>query len=209
MLIGGCHPGDCHYVEGNYKARKGIEVGSLSLHPQGIPHGPHPGRYEGSIGMTHTNELAVMMDIKGPEIRTGARKEPTQLAIDQGIGMGVGGAEFFAHPWEMGIRKAKEFLFTGARWSAQQAREAGFVNRVVPTADLDAETLALAQRIAQAPPFALRVLKKSLNRSVDVRGLREALSAHFDLHQLSHVSEEYRQTKEAGLASAIAKGARA
>lgn len=123
--------------------------------------------------------------------------------------MGAAATEVLIHPWVMGLRQVKEFLFTGARWSAQQAREAGFVNRVVPTADLEAETLALAQRIAEAPPFALRVLKKSLNRSVDVRGMREALSAHFDLHQLSHVSEEYRQTKEAGLASAIAKGARA
>lgn len=52
------------------------------------------------------------------------------------------------------------------------------------------------------------MVKKSLNRSVDVQGMRQALSAHFDLHQLSHVSEEYRKTKEAGLATAIIKGGR-
>lgn len=40
-----------YYVQGNYKARKGIEVGSLSLHPQGIPHGPHPGTVRATIGM--------------------------------------------------------------------------------------------------------------------------------------------------------------
>ncbi len=39
-----------YYVEGNYKARKGIEVGSITLHPQGIPHGPHPGTVEASLG---------------------------------------------------------------------------------------------------------------------------------------------------------------
>jgi len=55
-----------YYVEGNYAARKGIEVGSLTLHPQGIPHGPHPGTVEKSLGKTYTNELAVMCDTFRP-----------------------------------------------------------------------------------------------------------------------------------------------
>ena len=85
----------------------------------------------------------------------------------------------------------------------------GMVNRVVPTDRLDEETMTLAQQVAKAPPFAMQILKKSLNRSVDVQGMRQALSAHFDLHQLSHLSEEYRQTKEAGLANALIKGTKA
>jgi homogentisate 1,2-dioxygenase len=55
-----------YYVEGNYKARKGIEQGSITSHPQGIPHGPHPGTIEKSIGATYTNELAVMCDTFRP-----------------------------------------------------------------------------------------------------------------------------------------------
>ncbi len=55
-----------YYVEGNYKARKGIDVGSVSLHPQGIAHGPHPGTVEKSLGATHTDELAVMCDTFRP-----------------------------------------------------------------------------------------------------------------------------------------------
>ena len=43
-------------------SRKGIEFGSITHHPDGIPHGPHPGRAEASIGAKETNELAVMMD---------------------------------------------------------------------------------------------------------------------------------------------------
>ena len=50
------------YVDGNFSSRKGIEAGSISLHPAGIPHGPHPGMYEKSIGAPRTNELAVMCD---------------------------------------------------------------------------------------------------------------------------------------------------
>ncbi|MFN8574213.1 MAG: homogentisate 1,2-dioxygenase [Gemmatimonadaceae bacterium] len=50
------------YASSEFMSRKGIEYGSITHHPDGLPHGPHPGRYEGSIGMKATNELAVMMD---------------------------------------------------------------------------------------------------------------------------------------------------
>ncbi|MDJ0592123.1 MAG: homogentisate 1,2-dioxygenase [Pleurocapsa sp. MO_226.B13] len=55
-----------YYVEGNFMSRKGIERGSITLHPSGIPHGPHPGKYEDSIGKERTNELAVMIDTWRP-----------------------------------------------------------------------------------------------------------------------------------------------
>lgn len=122
--------------------------------------------------------------------------------------MGAASLEVLIHPWVLGLRQAKEMLFTGERISAQQAKEFGMVNRVVANDKLGDDTLALAQRIAKAPPFAMQLLKKSLNRSMDVQGMRQALSAHFDVHQLSHMTEEYRRTKEAGLASAI-QGAKA
>ncbi len=50
------------YASSEFMSRKGIEYGSITHHPDGLPHGPHPGRTEASIGATHTNELAVMMD---------------------------------------------------------------------------------------------------------------------------------------------------
>jgi enoyl-CoA hydratase len=90
---------------------------------------------------------------------------------------------------------------------ARRAYELGIVNRVVPIDQLDASALEMAQRIALAPPFALKLLKKSLNRSVELQGIRHALSAHFDVHQLSHVSDEYAQTRKEGLDSAIKKAA--
>lgn len=51
-----------YYVSGRFGSRSGTGPGSLTLHPSGLPHGPHPGRYEASIGATHTDELAVMLD---------------------------------------------------------------------------------------------------------------------------------------------------
>jgi homogentisate 1,2-dioxygenase len=55
-----------YYVSGNFGSRRGIEVGSVTLHPSGIPHGPHPGLAEKSIGTTETHELAVMCDTFHP-----------------------------------------------------------------------------------------------------------------------------------------------
>ena len=55
-----------YYVEGEFMSRKGIERASVTIHPNGIPHGPHPGTYEGSIGKERTDELAVMVDTFRP-----------------------------------------------------------------------------------------------------------------------------------------------
>ena len=54
------------YCDGNFTSRKGVAAGSLSHHPAGIPHGPHPGAYEGSVGSKETTELAVMLDTFKP-----------------------------------------------------------------------------------------------------------------------------------------------
>jgi homogentisate 1,2-dioxygenase len=54
------------YARGEFTSRRGIAPGSISHHPAGVPHGPHPGAYENSIGTKWTNELAVMLDCYGP-----------------------------------------------------------------------------------------------------------------------------------------------
>ena len=68
-----------YYVDGNFMSRSHVEVGHLTLHPAGIPHGPHPGAYEGSIGKKETNELAVMVDTFKPLMVT-----ENALKIDDG-----------------------------------------------------------------------------------------------------------------------------
>lgn len=55
-----------YYVDGDFMSRNNIEKGQITLHPAGIPHGPHPGAYERSIGKTETEELAVMVDTFKP-----------------------------------------------------------------------------------------------------------------------------------------------
>ena len=55
-----------YYVAGNFMSRRGVEIASFTLHPAGIPHGPHPGTVEASIGKEATEELAVMVDTFHP-----------------------------------------------------------------------------------------------------------------------------------------------
>lgn len=59
-----------YYVEGDFMSRKGIEEGSITLHPSGMPHGPQPGRTEASVGVKDTNEYAVMIDTFAPLLPT-------------------------------------------------------------------------------------------------------------------------------------------
>lgn len=63
------------YVRGNFTSRKGISQHSMSFHPGGIPHGPHPERYEGSVGAKTTDELAVMVDTFAPLFLTEAARQ--------------------------------------------------------------------------------------------------------------------------------------
>lgn len=60
------------YCDGNFTSRRGVGPGSISYHPMGLPHGPHPGSYEKSIGTTRTDELAVMADLYLPLQATAA-----------------------------------------------------------------------------------------------------------------------------------------
>lgn len=106
--------------------------------------------------------------------------------LDNTVAMGVGGAEFFAHPWEVGVRKAKEMLFTADWLSAQEAKALGMVNHVVPAVELTAFTLALAEKIAAKPMFALKLAKEAVNAAQDAQGRVPAMTTAFALHQLAH-----------------------
>lgn len=105
---------------------------------------------------------------------------------DPTVAFGVNGVEYFAHPWELGVRKAKEFLFTGDPIGAEEARELGMVNRVVPRDELEAETLELASKVASKPSMGLKLAKQSVNQTVDAQGFSIAMQAAMSLQQLGH-----------------------
>jgi enoyl-CoA hydratase len=105
---------------------------------------------------------------------------------DPVVRMGIPGVEYFAHPWVMGPRFAKEFLFLGERVPAKRAYELGMINRVVPKADLESETLGIAERIAQMPRFGLALTKKAVNQCEDQMGMQTGIDSVFGLHHLAH-----------------------
>jgi enoyl-CoA hydratase len=117
---------------------------------------------------------------------------------DPVIRMGIPGVEYFAHPFEMSPRIAKEFLFTGDRMSAQRAYEVGMVNRVVERDQLETVTMALAKQIAEMPRFALALTKRAINDIEDLAGKRSGMQATFGLHQLAHTHNEVTSTDSLG-----------
>ncbi len=105
---------------------------------------------------------------------------------DPVVAFGANGVEYFGHPWEVGVRKAKEMLFTGRSITAKVAREMGMVNRIVPPEKLTEETMALAEEIAAQPMMGLKTAKESVNQMQDAQGFYNALRSAMSLQQLSH-----------------------
>ncbi len=105
---------------------------------------------------------------------------------DPVVAFGVNGVEYFAHPWEVGVRKAKEMLFTGDAISAADGLRLGMLNHVVPLPELADFTLGLASRIASRPSMGLKLAKQSVNQAQDAQGLWQALQAAMSLQQLGH-----------------------
>jgi enoyl-CoA hydratase len=105
---------------------------------------------------------------------------------DPVVRMGIPGVEYFAHPWVMGPRFAKEFLFLGERVGAERALELGMVNRVVPREELESATFDVAGRIARMPRFGLALTKKAVNQAEDIMGLQTGMDSVFGLHHFGH-----------------------
>jgi enoyl-CoA hydratase len=105
---------------------------------------------------------------------------------DPVVRMGIPGVEYFAHPWVMNPRAAKEFLFTGDRFGAQRARELGMVNQVVPRDDLEATVMGIAERISAMPRLGLALTKKAVNQAEDLMGMRSGMDSVFGLHHAAH-----------------------
>jgi len=93
------------------------------------------------------------------------------------------GVELLIEPWELGPRKAKEFLFCAETFSAEEAERYGLVNRVVSRAELADAARAMADKVALVPALTAEMVKASINHMVDLMGQRESWRYHFMLHQ--------------------------
>ena len=102
------------------------------------------------------------------------------------VAMGTAGVECFAHPWEMAARKAKEMLMIDAPIHAEEARQLGMVNKVVPRGRLEEATLEMARTIARQPTFVVKMAKMAVNAAQDAQGRHSAFQTAFALHQMGH-----------------------
>lgn len=94
--------------------------------------------------------------------------------------------EILVEPWEMPARKAKEFLLAAETLTAADAERLGMVNRVVPADRLMDATRELAERIALVPPATAQVVKRSINKTLELQGQKDAWDYHFMAHHWMH-----------------------
>ena len=113
---------------------------------------------------------------------------------DPVLKMGIPGVEYFAHPFVMNPRIAKEFLYLGERMSAGRAYEAGMVNRVMPRAELLERTLEIANKLAAQPRFGIALAKRAINQAEDRMGLRDSIDAVYGLHHVAHAHNSLTST---------------
>ena len=113
------------------------------------------------------------------------------------------GVELLVEPWELGARKAKEFLFLSETLSAEEAERLGLVNRVVARSELGAAAAAMATQAALVPAITARAVKDTINHTLDLQGQRESWKYHFMVHQFVSNTDEAlsrsRARKEGGM----------
>jgi enoyl-CoA hydratase len=97
--------------------------------------------------------------------------------------MSGAGVELLVEPWELGPRKAKEFLLCAETLDAVDAERLGLVNKVVARAELAAAAREMADKVALVPPVTAQAVKDSINRMTEYQGKRESWRYHFMVHQ--------------------------
>lgn len=97
--------------------------------------------------------------------------------------MSGAGVELLVEPWELGARRAKEFLLCARKLSAADAERAGMVNRVVARDDLLATAGRMAAEVALVPEVTARAVKGTINHTLDLQGQTDSWRHHFMVHQ--------------------------
>ncbi|WP_186668438.1 enoyl-CoA hydratase/isomerase family protein [Sporosarcina sp. BP05] len=154
--------------------------------------------YGVSADWVFSADLAIASDkaiIGEPEIRFGAA--PATLMM----------------PWIVGMRKAKELLYTGDSVDAEEGHRLGIYNRVVPQEQLMKEAMKMAEKMVKIPPSALKITKMTINKTYEMMNLKQSLDYNvetaismFFLSQEQEFAEAGRIIREEGL-SAFLKGA--
>jgi enoyl-CoA hydratase len=107
-----------------------------------------------------------------------------------------GPPQWMSLPWDIGARRAKAILLDDQALSADQAHDLGIVYKVWPREELEEQTLALATRIAERPPFLLQMTKLSVNQAQEAMGYRAGALASIGYRALHHASGEQKKLQD-------------
>jgi enoyl-CoA hydratase len=98
------------------------------------------------------------------------------------------------HPWLCGMRPAMEMMLTGDAIDGLEAVRLGFANRAFPAADLDAEVVRIAERVAKIPTDVQQLNKRSVHRAMEIMGLRAAIRAGTEIQALALATDSSKAT---------------
>ena len=107
---------------------------------------------------------------------------------DPVVQMGFPGVEYFAHPFELNVRQAKEFLLLGERWSAERVLAAGMINKVVPREGLESAVQDWAEKLVTQPRLAMALTKQACNQIEDLQGKRSGMDMVYGYHHFAHAN---------------------
>lgn len=146
----------------------------------------------------------------GSELATGC--DLVYVAEDAQMGypaVRFGVPDMHFHAWFLGMRAAMEMMLTGDSISGTEAVRLGWANRAFPAEDLDAEVLAVAQRITRLPPDITSINKRTVHRQMEVMGMRTGIRQGTDLCSLGIHQESFAKFIDAisteGLTAALAE----
>jgi enoyl-CoA hydratase len=178
----GWYSDDFEGVEGNYAREKSLYEG-LCVRWRDLP--------KPTIAAVQGKALAGALMLIWPCDFVVASEDASFQDLTQSFG--IPGVEYFAYTWELGIRKAKEFLMLGEALSAEEAKDCGMVNRVVPRDQLENEALGMARKLAAMPAFGLKLSKSAINATFSAQGFENVQRNAFNAHQLAHAHSRFKE----------------
>ena len=101
------------------------------------------------------------------------------------------------YPWLVGMRRAMELMLTGDSMTGTEAAASGFANRAYPAAELEAQVLEIAERVAKTPSDLQQINKRALHRQMDAMGIRAAIRAGTEMQALGAMTEGARSHLQA------------
>ena len=117
--------------------------------------------------------------------------------------------DILIEPWKLPMNKARQLLYLGEYLSAQELYECGVVNKVVPFAELEAETMKMAERIASMPADTMQMLKYQINKTYEIQGMTNAMDFAAEMFNLARINQAKTQgefnkiVNEQGLGAAL------